>query len=124
MDGWELAREISKMDHNDIIEVFSLGFHCSTPLHEVLNRFSYSNAKERYDKWVDNYGYIKVGDEVREKGGGVRLFIVTAVYANEGRFSGVNSIGDVISYEPINAWEKTGRHTYRFKELLEEFSMT
>lgn len=56
---WGLAQNIDKFDGNEWLEVFGRIYKSG-----VLNNYSYSEAKARYDKWKADKEQIRVGDEV------------------------------------------------------------
>lgn len=112
---WEFAGEFYNADR----EVKTL-FDCD--LDDICKKYTYSEAKAKYESWRKQNDEIRVGDEVEyECGGDIVRFVVTG-FCGETAF-GVKyqcDYDDVGEFCDIEDLRKTGRHFYEIEELLKK----
>lgn len=111
---WEFATICTKMNGADSVDVFG-GF---SP--DSFTKFSYQEAKNKYEEWMKQKDEIKVGDEIvgiYSDGGKTPPLVVLKVEGNY--YYGIYSKTGEFTQGGLN-YEKTGRHFDEVEELLEK----
>ena len=110
---WELADLMCKMSQTERCLCF--GFSYSS---EVTMNLTYQEAKDKFEKWMENENEIHVGDELKDDGN-IRAVVLDIMDE------------DYVSYEVftengiVDEWQKgivvkTGRHFDEVAELLKK----
>lgn len=109
---WEFATTCTKMDGADSVDVFG-GFSLDS-----FTKYSYQEAKAKYDAWKKSKEEIHVGDEVKfGDTNGVVVGIDTAT--EDGGVNVVCRDGNT-GYIGMAYVTKTGRHFPEIEELLKK----
>ena len=105
--AWELARKIvlkNGYSVDDLHEIFN--FYGS---HQVLEKYTYTEAAAKVSEWEKAKEKICVGDVVRFKENNSVEFCVTDIL-DDSFLYGINAEGGIYSDINIEFVEKTGRH--------------
>lgn len=120
---WEFATTCTKMDGADSVDVFG-GFSLDS-----FTKYSYQEAKAKYEAWRKQKEKIRVGDEVRYSLHGYDYNFIVFGIENDTLY-GVRSDLDYGIDDIYNGWEtcdrlestlvKTGRHFDEVESLLKK----
>lgn len=114
---WEFARKLSCMKYEETRDCFGIGYEDE---YDVLNAFTYSEAKARYEAWKKQKDEFHIGDELLNRHG-----VPYIIYkSGEDRAYGINfdefpvrmEVFPTKNYTP----HKTGRTFPEIAELLKK----
>lgn len=112
---WEFAGEFYNADR----EVETL-FGCD--LNDICKKYTYSEAKAKYEAWLKQKDEIHVGDEVIYEEGGEPLVVLRLYQPRmyKSLFDGIFPDGDIEQQLIVENYRKTGRHFPQVEELLKK----
>ena len=113
---WEFATTCAKMDGADSVDVFG-GYSL-----ESFTKFSYQEAKDKYEEWLKQKDEIKVGDEVILMDTEYDTMIVTRTWKDDYWRECIDTVGfdgSICSFLKSKV-KKTGRHFDEVEELLKK----
>ena len=107
---WEFATTCTKMDGSDSVDVFG-GFSVDS-----FTKYSYQEAKAKYEEWKKQKDEIRVGDEVALQDGNFK-YVVMGFHFNTAYL--LASDGSVSKF-PVSKLRKLNRHFNETEELLKK----
>ena len=107
---WEFATTCTKMDGSDSVDVFG-GFSVDS-----FTKYSYQEAKAKYEEWKKQKDEIRVGDEVALQNGNFK-YVVMGFHFNTAYL--LASDGSVSKF-PVSKLRKLNRHFNETEELLKK----
>lgn len=107
---WEFATTCTKMDGSDSVDVFG-GFSVDS-----FTKYSYQEAKAKYEEWKKQKNEIRVGDEVALQDGNFK-YVVMGFHFNTAYL--LASDGSVSKF-PVSKLRKLNRHFNETEELLKK----
>lgn len=108
---WEFATTCIKMDGADSVDVFG-GYSLDS-----FTKYSYQEAKAKYDAWKKRKDEIHVGDEVVLYEN-VKMVVTQVDHGTS--IQGVDENGECYESIDCNVVKKTGRHFAEIEELLKK----
>ena len=109
---WEFATTCTKMDGSDSVDVFG-GFSVDS-----FTKYSYQEAKVKYEEWKKQKDEIRVGDEVELYDGIKGLVYIVGEEMLEGAY--LNCDGLIPFCWSKKDCRKTGKHFDEIAELLKK----
>ena len=107
---WEFATTCTKMDGSDSVDVFG-GFSVDS-----FTKYSYQEAKAKYEEWKKQKDEIRVGDEVALQDGNFK-YVVMGFHFNTAYL--LASDGSVSKF-PVSKLRKLNRHFNETEELMKK----
>ena len=107
---WEFVTTCTKMDGSDSVDVFG-GFSVDS-----FTKYSYQEAKAKYEEWKKQKDEIRVGDEVALQDGNFK-YVVMGFHFNTAYL--LASDGSVSKF-PVSKLKKLNRHFNETEELLKK----
>lgn len=107
---WEFTTTCTKMDGSDSVDVFG-GFSVDS-----FTKYSYQEAKAKYEEWKKQKDEIRVGDEVALQDGNFK-YVVMGFHFNTAYL--LASDGSVSKF-PVSKLRKLNRHFNETEELLKK----
>ena len=112
-EAWKLIKAIGKMSDDDMADCFGTS---------VIVNLSYTEAREKYEAWLQQKDEIKVGDEVafHHDDGRPDTVVVVTYIGEDGYIDGMDGKGTQYARKNPKRWTKTGRYFPEMADLLEK----
>lgn len=119
---WEFAKKVilGRNDGGLSVREIEDCFGSATYSIGVFQKYSYREAKEKYEAWKKQKEAIHVGDEVKHKQHGWKAFVTNI--SEFGYLTLMRGLGESSSGFNLEDFEKTGKHCAEVEELIKKIS--